>query len=180
MASAPLSYNEAAAEKTRQDMTGDEWKIPVERIKPILERAILDRNDEVAPGANPAEYGHSLGGQERVAMDIALSTGRSKSGISRQLWKIMNGHDAYTPKKPRDSSLDKPATEGQVRVMKINGIKFKEGLTALQAYNLMCEQPLRVPYTHMTFSSADEILTGLGLNHLWYTDLADIYLRGMD
>jgi hypothetical protein len=33
----------------------------------------------------------------------------------------------------------------------------------------------RLRYDNVTFETADAILTGLGLTHLWFTELADVY-----
>lgn len=41
--------------------------------------------------------------------------------------------------------------------------------------NELCKKIDRVKVTHVTFATADMLLTGLDLVHVWHTDLADLY-----
>lgn len=123
--------------------------------------------------------------------EIATSTGKSLEAITRRIWSIRVGEDNYTPKKPRRPS--DPASELAVRLLWENNLIWKtervgkgwrsgnnwKWPTSQEAYDLLMAASIRRPVTHVTFETADTIITGLNLVHLWHTDLADLYFEGL-
>lgn len=154
-------------------MSGDSLKIPVDRIKPIIERAIADRNDEEISGHFNSLPGRGLGGHERVSMDIALATKQNQHTVSKMLQRIKRGWDNNKVREPVHPEL--PATEVQKHKLKGAGVKFRKSITMGEAAELEKKHVPRREVTHINFRNADDILTGLGLTHLWYTELYDLY-----
>lgn len=150
-------------------------RVPANRFKPILERAIAERNEENPYGA----FNNGLGGVDRVSMEIAKVSGKQKRTVDRYIHKIISGWCAYTPE-PVKWAKSRPATKGQKRILAEAGIEHRDDMNAYDANALLFEKVKRRPYAHISFSFADEILVGLNLVHLWHTDLSDIYCQGME
>lgn len=158
--------------------------IPVERIRPILERVIGQHEKE---GRLEEEPG---GGVRIVCEQIALTTGKNPEAIFKRVYLIRKGVEAYRPKKP--IYPEQPASELYVRLLWENdliwtgrelarngsGIKWTWP-TGQEAYELLMEARVKRPVTHVTFETADTILTGLHMTHLWYTELEDLYFEGL-
>lgn len=144
--------------------------VPVERVRPILKRAIAERaNDDVA-----GNEGTHKSGFGRVAMDIALNTGKNKGTIEKMMGRILVGWQPWQPKSVVNAH-DRPPTKGMLEKLDKAGVKYTPDMNAFQAIQLLKENIKREPYTHVSFYLVDEILTGLHWNHLWYTELYDIY-----
>lgn len=164
-----------ASKSKSRAKSGLTW-VPVERLKPIIERHIADRQDYAMPGMH---HRKGSSGLRRTAWEIALNQGLTMHSVERQLRNILTGWHTYTPK-PVINGKKRPATSNQLKILEEEAVEYKEGITAHQAFMLLDSRVQRRPYKMVTFDWADKILCGLHLNGLWHTELRDIYYQGLE
>lgn len=148
--------------------------MPVGRIRPIVIRAIMERNNPSILGSNGSFNQSKLGGLRRAANEISLATGKDVRSVERMLSRILSGGTDYSPKVRQKHPLG-PATSSQKKRLSEAGVGFDEDITAKEAHSILVHRVKRIPYNDVDFYTVDEILTGLGLVHLWYTELEDLY-----
>lgn len=146
-------------------------KIPVDRVRPIVERAIRERSDW--SHLDEEMWGGPGGGIYTLAEELAVNWGSTREATAKIIRNVLRGWIGYVAKKVPDGDK-KHATTKQMNIMESLGIQYETPLSADDAWKLL-RTVSRRPYTHMDFKLADKILSGLDLNHLWHTELADVY-----
>lgn len=147
--------------------------VPVDRLRPIIERAIAERTDRDS----------EVGGLQNVIEEIATTTRTKPDTVARRINVIMKGWDTWEPRAVKQPN--KPAQAGMVLRLWEHGLleQDEEGYWIWPRAGEAVEmsRPIkRTPITHVTFNVADTILTGLDLTYLWHTDLEDVYCDGID